>query len=181
MREFVKGCTREIAKGRKRERKGSRMDGMVPFGLMALAVFWAAALAAWLVAGWFAVRKWGRPARIARNLGIAAWLALALFLGLATGKELFLDKPLARAASHGDVSEVRSLLARGASPNATVDAYPAIVLAASAGRTEIVQVLIEHGADVNAEADDGLTALAAAKADDQREVVRLLKKAGAKR
>jgi len=130
---------------------------MLLTGLTALLVFWAAGLVVWLVAGHFAVRKWGRRARIARAVGVRAWVALALLTGLMVGKELLLDEPLARMALDGNLQEARLLLRRGASPNATFDHYPAIVLAASRGHTQIVRVLIEHGADVNAKSCDGLT------------------------
>jgi hypothetical protein len=153
---------------------------MMLMGLMIVAVLWTTALIVWLVAGYFAVRKWGRRARIVRTVGVHAWVALALFLGLVVGKELFLDEPLARMALDGNLREVRLLLARGASPNAASDHYPAIILAASRGHTQIVRVLIEHGADVDAKDACGHTALEFARDNDYMEMAEMLEKAGAR-
>lgn len=153
---------------------------MLLLGLTIMAILWLAILIAWLIGGHFAMRKWGRRARIARTVGVHAWVALALVFGLLVGKELFLDEPLARMALDGNLGEVRLLLGRGASPNAASDHYPAIVLAASNGHAQIVRELIEHGADVNAKGDSDYTALAYAKDNNYTEIVRMLKNARAK-
>jgi ankyrin repeat protein len=52
--------------------------------------------------------------------------------------------------------------------------------AASEGRTDAVQALLAKGADENAKRDDGGTALMTAKKKGHKEIVQLLKKAGAK-
>ena len=55
-----------------------------------------------------------------------------------------------------------------------------LIEAASIGDTEKVQALLAKGADVNAKENKGGTALMAAKRKGHREIVRILKEAGAK-
>ena len=52
--------------------------------------------------------------------------------------------------------------------------------AAGSGRTDIVQLLLAKGADVNAKNNYGETALFWAKKMGHKEIVRILKEAGAK-
>ncbi len=55
-----------------------------------------------------------------------------------------------------------------------------LIEAVSMGDTEKVQTLLAQGADVNAKDNDGATALMWAKKKGQKEIVRILKEAGAK-
>ncbi len=55
-----------------------------------------------------------------------------------------------------------------------------LIEAASKGDTEKVHALLAKGADVNAKDNKGGTALMAAKREGHKEIVRMLKKAGAK-
>jgi ankyrin repeat protein len=55
-----------------------------------------------------------------------------------------------------------------------------LVGAASTGDTEKVQALLAKGADVNAKDNKGRTALMGANKKGHKEIVQLLKKAGAK-
>ena len=72
---------------------------------------------------------------------------------------------------------VQMLLAKGADVNAKdYDGITALMLASDQGIKEYVQVLLANGADVNARDNEGKTALAHAS----REVIELLRKAGAK-
>jgi len=52
--------------------------------------------------------------------------------------------------------------------------------AAMEGHTSTVQVLLAKGADVNAKSKFGSTALRLAKEKEHKEIVRILKEAGAK-
>lgn len=99
------------------------------------AIFWPSALIAWLVACHFAVRKYGRAAKIARNVGVGVWIGLVLLIGYSLGRHVVLDEPLALAASDGDLQQVERLLDRGASPDATFEDAPALYYAAESGHT----------------------------------------------
>ena len=68
------------------------------------------------------------------------------------------------------------ILAAGFATGASMSLFEA----ASKGDTEKVQALLAKGADVNAKRDDGVTALMEAKKKGHKEIVQLLKKAGAK-
>lgn len=149
-------------------------------GIALGAVFWPMALLAWLVAGYFAIRKYGRPARIVRNVGGAVWLALVALVAMSLYQWLFLDDPLVSSACNGDLHEVRSLLGRGASPNACIEGSSAIMMAVSNGHTDVVRALLDRGADPNVRDNEGRTALALAKDNDYTEIVQMLKSAGAK-
>lgn len=154
---------------------------MESFGLALGIAFWPTALIAWLVAGYFAVRKWGRPARIVRNLGVGVWLVLVALVGFWVYHWLFLDEPFAMAACRGDLAEVRIMLARGADPNASADeeGTPVIYDATYNGHKEVVRILIEHGANVNAKGPEG-TALYVAEQGGHPEIAKMLQRAGAK-
>ena len=53
-------------------------------------------------------------------------------------------------------------------------------MAASNGHTDIVKIFLAEGADVNAKSKLGTTALKAAEKEGHKEIVRMLKEAGAK-
>jgi hypothetical protein len=55
-----------------------------------------------------------------------------------------------------------------------------LMLEAAYGRTDTVQALLEQGADVNAKDNYGITALIFAEGMGHAEIIRMLKKAGAK-
>ena len=63
---------------------------MEMIGLMLRAIFWLTALVVWLVVCCFAVRRYGRPARIVRNVGVCVWLVLVVLVDYAMGEELLL-------------------------------------------------------------------------------------------
>jgi ankyrin repeat protein len=85
------------------------------------------------------------------------------------------------AAKNGDKLAVELFIETGMSVNARSNA---LITASWFGRTEIVKLLIEKGADVNA-ISAGSTALSLASAnahkEGYKEIVQLLKNAGAKR
>ena len=68
--------------------------------------------------------------------------------------------PLHQAAVHGQVNEIKRLLAQGVNPNPLdQDLDTPLHLAADAGQAEAVKVLLEAGADANARCRDGDTPL----------------------
>lgn len=101
-------------------------------------------------------------------------LGLAVFFGHRTLAELFLAAgadpcaastnamrvaPLHSATSRGDAAMVRTLLEKGANPNATQQSgWTALHNAASQGNLEVVRLLRSNGADLSARTDDGKTA-----------------------
>ena len=115
--------------------------------------------------------------RLLIRLGVIA--AFLLLWGLYIYKAYFLDDGLAAAATNGDIAAVKSLLARGASPNARSEGgWPAIIC--SQDNAAIVKLLLEHGADINVRDEQGNTALKRAKNLGYKDVVELLTKAGAR-
>ena len=88
-------------------------------------------------------------------------------------------KPLlVKAADRDNVEIIKILLKKGADINATDEYYnrTALFWAASWGYVEVVKELIKQGADLNIKDKHNLTALSTKKS----EVIKLLKKAGAK-
>lgn len=157
---------------------------METIGLLLGAIFWPTALVVWLIAGYFAVRKFGRPARIVRNVGVVVWIALVAIIGYSLYQWLVLDEPLSGAVSDGNLTQVRSLLQRGANPNADFEGTYPLVDAAESGNADIVRLLLKNGARLDAVGmtmQGDSTALMAAKRNGHAEVVRLLKSAGARR
>ena len=76
---------------------------------------------------------------------------------------------------------VRLLLNHGANPNAkTNNGKTALMLLAFLGNSAAVELLIHKKVDVNAKDADGKSALDYATEDNYPNVIRLLKRAGAK-
>src|SRR5690348_16278098 len=97
------------------------------------------------------------------------------------------DGALVEAALQGDYERARTLLEKGADPNAHDDIpdwyqdQSALMFAARAGHLEIVRLLLEKGADPNAiVCSCRQTAMAWAASHGQTDQVQLLKQAGAK-
>lgn len=87
---------------------------------------------------------------------------------------------LMSAAVNGQVEIVKLLLNEGADVNMEAkNGATALIAAATYGRIKIAKLLIERGADVNAKAGD-VSVLMVAKERGHEEVVKVLKKAGAK-
>ena len=86
------------------------------------------------------------------------------------------------AAENGHTEIVKLLLEKGADMNvkATTDSVTALMIASQNGHAEIVKLLLGKGADVNAKANDGFSAVNAAKNQGHTDIVQLLEKAGAK-
>ena len=89
--------------------------------------------------------------------------------------------PLIYAAVKGSVEISRLLLAYGAQINAAADSngLTALMMAAREGHVALVAFLLASDADPNLKSHDGITALAAARQREHKEIVELLVKAGA--
>lgn len=84
------------------------------------------------------------------------------------------------AADRGDVTQVRSLIARGTDVNQPADdGWPALSIAALQGHTAVAACLIEHGANVNATAPGGFGPLFVAAQGGHLAIVELLVANGA--
>jgi uncharacterized protein len=88
---------------------------------------------------------------------------------------------LLKAALHGDLPEVKHLLAKGADVNEKgPEGQTALMMACATGKKEVVEVLLAKGADVNARSSDGHTALMFdGLGNGNKEVVQLLLDKGA--
>jgi len=110
-----------------------------------------------------------------------SWTAMAQLL-IARGANVNVllpdgTTPLMQAANVGNISVVRDLLAHGADVNAkTNEGFSALTCA---NGPVILKLLISHGADVNAKSKEGVTILQSQAVFP--EMVRVLKRAGAKR
>jgi ankyrin repeat protein len=88
---------------------------------------------------------------------------------------------LAFAAKHGNLAQVRELLARGADPNRRGSHGLTPLMAAAVGEfqdTTVIDALLNKGADVNARDEMGRTALDWALLQGDTEIVRKLRAAG---
>jgi len=91
------------------------------------------------------------------------------------------NEDLCLAAWHGDLREVKRLIAKGADVNAKVSKYglTALMHASMNGDREVMQELLSKGAEVNAKNNDGRTALMFASIWDHPQVVQELLSRGA--
>ena len=89
--------------------------------------------------------------------------------------------PLIYAAVKGSVEISRLLLAYGAQINAAADSngLTALMMAAREGHEKLLAFLLASDADPNLKSHAGVTALAAARQGERKDIVELLVKAGA--
>lgn len=91
------------------------------------------------------------------------------------------DRSLLNAARKGDMTVVKTSLARGADVNAASNFnITPLRAAAMSGHAAVVKILLSHGADPNIRGNDGMTALSFPKARQQWEIVRMLKEVDAR-
>ena len=88
--------------------------------------------------------------------------------------------PLVRAAGRGHLNMVAELLRTGADVEDREDGCPAIVMAARHGHDEVVSALAGAHADLEAKDATGCTAMMAASATGQSQVVQILLQRGAR-
>jgi ankyrin repeat protein len=88
---------------------------------------------------------------------------------------------LMTAARRGNRGLVKMLVSAGANLNAVNQEYgaTALMLAVKFGHVDVVKQLITHGTDLNLAAHHGTTALEIAEREEQPEIARLLRTAGA--
>ena len=116
-------------------------------------------------------------------------LACAVMLGVmalpsaacAASHKAALDKPLLQAIQKDNLQKIKSLLARGANPNASDPAGPvtALMLAAEGGDVQAVSLLLGAGAKVNTQGAGGFTPLLLAAGSNHLTTIRLLLDHGA--
>ncbi len=87
---------------------------------------------------------------------------------------------LSRAAELGNVAMVRALLTSGADPDMPGEQNePPLLKAANLGHAAVVRLLIEHDADLTATEMTGRTAMEVAERNGHRDIVAILRDAGA--
>jgi hypothetical protein len=85
------------------------------------------------------------------------------------------------AANYGFEAIAKALLLHGADPNIQPSGWPswnALMVASAKGHGTIVTLLLDHGADTVPKDENGLTAYALAKKQDQQEIVQLFENRG---
>ena len=87
------------------------------------------------------------------------------------------------ALTNQDVRMTRLLLERGADPNASDEEHsPLLYVAVGTGHADLVRLLLERGADVNKETFFGNERpLSAAERSGDRQIIEMLKRAGARK
>ncbi len=120
-----------------------------------------------------------RAKRMIKNESARAVLVLLISFMLMS-QVSFAGTDLISAAYDGNLSQVTSLVKKGADVNYTNNnGSTALLFAAQKGHIKIVKYLIEKGADVNHVNNDGFTALLFAAQDGHSEVVKWLIEKGA--
>ena len=129
----------------------------------------------------------GAKANLANDLGVTP-LALACSNGSAVMVDRLLkagaqptSSELLKCAQAGNPDAVKSLLARGADPNAKEPraGQTTLMWAVAARHPEVARLLIERGADVNARSKSGFTPLMFAVQQGDLDSIRILLGAGA--
>jgi ankyrin repeat protein len=153
------------------------MDVIGLFGGM---LFWGTVILLWL-----RYLKKGKPSKPVRYVGTLFCVGLPLFIAVCMAKFFVIDEGLVAAVKAKDVGQVKTYLALGANPN-MFDDYdnPPLAQAAGEGQEQIVRLLLAHGADlyevgVGGPPWNGVTALTAAEEHGHKNIVKILKRAGA--
>jgi hypothetical protein len=105
----------------------------------------------------------------------ALCFTIFLFFVLTIRQAYFLDEPLVEAAGHGDLATARTLLSRGASPDAYgMDSTTALVYASTYGQRDVVVLLLCAGASPTLRDSYGQLPVEAAAENGHDEIARLL-------
>lgn len=135
-----------------------------PRGLWAAADSWDAAVA-----------KIGEMKASLRMTADQSALAAAISAKNAERRQRELDEALVAETARGNIDEVKSLLAKGANPQAkSSDGTTALMYAAQHDFIDIVEALLKRGAFVNTRNDQGRTALMGAAQFGAVDVIRML-------
>ena len=94
-----------------------------------------------------------------------------------TSKDSLMNAALFRIIRSGNAAALEKSLAEGASPNAMMEGYSALMAAALNGNAEEMKILMKHGADINYINSDSVSALWLAVPDYEKSA--LLLNAGA--
>jgi len=138
-----------------------------------------------LLRGYFRLLDWQR---VKGQVGVAVVRVVPIAWPIALGREGETvedpdQTPLMQAAANGDVKKVKQQLAAGADVNARDQSgQTALIIACRTPHVppELVKALLAAGADVNTRSRNDYTALSWATARDNREVVQLLRRSGAR-
>lgn len=150
------------------------------FGLLILFVLVAAATLVYTP--WVAAAFWKRaPNRFDRLGCLGVMTGTLLLLGVIIYKVHYLDEGLTAAAANGETREALRLLRLGANPDAVFeDGSTALLGAARRGDVQLVKALLTRGADPSLGSDrEYRSPLGCAQRNGNKEVVRLLRAAGA--
>ena len=143
---------------------------------------WLKTPGAWLVIGGVSVLILALLASALHSPG--NWLSKKRCLASALSRVLVpvVHETIAKAATHGDIDDVRRHLRRGADPNFIDTFMPETTLnyAVRAKSMPVVKLLVESGADVNLRPrPDGTTALHVAAGDGAADIAEYLLESGA--
>ena len=119
----------------------------------------------------------GRSKRLILNHIFRGVTALILTSAVAQASD---GEDLLKAASAGDLGQVRTLLAKGAEiDHQTNDGWTALMLSSQNGHEGIVQALLDKDANVNSSTEVGTTALFKASEFGYLEIIKTLIENGA--
>jgi ankyrin repeat protein len=123
-------------------------------------------------------KPWGKPLMIALGCLIAyliiGFVLISFYVGAAEN--------LVNAAREGNISTVKTLLARGTDVNAKInsaDGATALMMASFNNHLDVAQVLLAKGADANAKTNSEFTALMGASNNGYIDIVKALLAKGA--
>jgi hypothetical protein len=115
-----------------------------------------------------------------RNIRILLWGFMTCAALIARGENSDVDRQMIAAATHGDLTAVKDLLAHGANVQAQDDyGWTALMAATHANEVQVAKVLIAAGSDVNAKDKLQDSPYLYAGAQGRLEILRLTLAAGA--
>lgn len=149
-------------------------------GLLCGMLFWGL-----IIIGWIAYLIWGKPSKPVRYVGTGILIACISALGLLFIRGMHImeaQQALLDAAGHGDTAEVERRIQGGVDVDYVQDdtRYTPLIIAASGNYTDTVAVILRHHpTNLNQKDMQDETALQLAQKHGNKEMIRLLKAAGA--